>query len=119
MIVGTSLINSGSSPLPALRWTAATGMRDLRQELLNAGATAIQNSDTRGRIQCVRRWLRDRRMGLPGAADPGQPFIAVLPVAGGGGQAAARSSVTLSSTSVRGGRSVEIHFLCSNGLRQI
>lgn len=105
VIVGKSLINSTSSSLRAFRWTAATGMRDLRQELLNAGVTAVQNwtltvaAGVSADGSVIAGW------GYPAPLTPVQPFIAVLPTSGGGGQAAL-SSVSLSSSSVRGGNSV-------------
>jgi probable HAF family extracellular repeat protein len=43
VIVGKSLITSATGSERAFRWTAGAGMRDLRQELLNAGVTAVQN----------------------------------------------------------------------------
>jgi probable HAF family extracellular repeat protein len=109
VIVGKSLINGGSTSLRAFRWTAATGMRDLRQELLNAGVTAVQNW-----ILAVAAGVSDDGTvivgwGYPAPLTPPQPYIAVLPVAdggGGGGTGAILSSLTLSKNSVRGGDSL-------------
>jgi len=104
VIVGKSLINSSSGSLRAFRWTPSTGMRDLRQGLLDAGVTAVQNwtlavaAGVSADGSVIAGW------GYPAPLTPAQPFIAVLPVPGGGG--AALSSVSLSSSSVRGGRSV-------------
>ena len=87
-----------------VRWTPSTGMRDLRQELLDTGAAAVQNwtlavaAGVSADGSVIAGW------GYPAPLTPAQPFIAVLPVPGGGG--AALSSVSLSSSSVRGGRSV-------------
>ena len=43
VVVGTSLINSGSTSHRAFRWTTRKQMQDLRQLLLDAGVTEIQN----------------------------------------------------------------------------
>jgi probable HAF family extracellular repeat protein len=85
VIVGTSLVSGSSASNRAFVWTAQTGMRDLRQELLNAGVTSVQNwfllsangVSSDGRIICG--------TGIPGSLRPSQPFIAFLPLPGGGG----------------------------------
>jgi probable HAF family extracellular repeat protein len=43
VVVGKSLITSATGSERAFRWTARMGMHDLRQDLLNAGVTAVQN----------------------------------------------------------------------------
>jgi probable HAF family extracellular repeat protein len=106
VIVGKSLATSSSGSLRAFRWTASGGMRDLRQELLNAGVTAVQNWTL-----AVAAGISDdgsviTGWGYPAPLTPAQPFLAVLPVAGGGGGGVALSSLSLSSSSVRGGNSV-------------
>lgn len=104
VIVGKSLITTSSGSLRAFRWTAATGMRDLRQELLNAGVTAVQNWTLAVAAAVSDDGSTIVGWGYPAPLTPAQPFIAVLPVGGGGG--VTLSSLTLSSSSVRGGSSV-------------
>lgn len=102
VIVGKSLINSQSSSLRAFRWTQASGMRDLKQELLNAGVTAVQNwtlavaADVSDDGTIIAGW------GYPASLTPAQPWIAVLPPAGG---CVNLSSLALNPTSVTGGSS--------------
>lgn len=98
VIVGKSLINSQSSSLRAFRWTQASGMRDLKQELLNAGVTAVQNwtlavaADVSDDGTVIVGW------GYPASLTPAQPFIVVLPAPGGGGATATPTSPAATAT---------------------
>lgn len=105
VIVGKSLTSSSSGSLRAFRWTAATGMRDLKQELLNAGVTAVQSWTLAVAAAVSDDGSVIAGWGYPAPLTPAQPFIAVLPPAGGGGGNATLSSLSLSSSSVRGGLS--------------
>lgn len=106
VVVGKSLATSLSNSLRAFRWTSATGMRDLKQELLNAGVTAVQNWTLTVAAAVSDDGQVIAGYGYPAPMTPAQPWIAVLPVTSGGGSGATLSSLTLSSTSVRGGSSV-------------
>ena len=100
VIVGMALINSGSSSNRAFRWTAATGMRDLKQELLNAGVTAVQNWTLKTAVGVSNDGTVIAGYGFDTSGQY-QPFLAVLPT--GGGTGVTLSSVTLTPTSVTGG----------------
>lgn len=79
VIVGKSLINSGSGSLRAFVWTESTGMRNLKDELLNAGATGLgswilaQANDVSDDGSVIVGW------GHPAQFAPAQPFIATFP----------------------------------------
>jgi probable HAF family extracellular repeat protein len=80
VLVGKSLINSQSSSLRAFVWKEATGMRNLKEELLGAGAAGgLQNwilaqaNDVSDDGSVIVGW------GHPAQFAPAQPFIAVFP----------------------------------------
>jgi len=108
VIVGKSLINSKSGSLRAFRWTASTGMRDLKHELVRRRCHLGAELDAGGGSGRLRRRHRHRRLGYPGSLTPAQPFVAVLPApgSGGGGSGTSLSSLTLSRFSVTGGNSL-------------
>jgi probable HAF family extracellular repeat protein len=79
VIVGKSLINSQSGSLRAFIWRGSQ-MRDLKDELLNAGATVnwlilAQANDVSDDGSVIVGW------GHPTQFAPAQPFIAVFPSA--------------------------------------
>lgn len=80
VIVGKSLINSQSSSLRAFIWTPQSGMQNLKEELLDAGATGAQNwlilaqaNDVSDDGSVIVGW------GHPTQFAPAQPFIATFP----------------------------------------
>lgn len=80
VIVGKSLINSQSSSLRAFIWKESTGMKNLKNELLAAGATQAQNwlilaqaNDVSDDGSVIVGW------GHPTQFAPAQPFIATFP----------------------------------------
>jgi probable HAF family extracellular repeat protein len=79
VIVGKSLIDSGSASLRAFLWTPSTGMQNLKDELLDAGATGLQNwilavaADVSDDGSVIVGW------GHPSQFAPAQPFVAAFP----------------------------------------
>ena len=80
VLVGKSLINSQSSSLRAFIWTPESGMQNLKQELLDAGAGGglqdwilAQANDVSDDGSVIVGW------GHPAQFAPAQPFIATFP----------------------------------------
>lgn len=78
VIVGKSLIDSGSASIRAFIWKQSTGMLNLKEELIDAGATGLQNwilavaADVSDDGSVIVGW------GHPAQFAPAEPFIATF-----------------------------------------
>jgi probable HAF family extracellular repeat protein len=83
VIVGTALASSSSSSNRAFRWTSGDGMQDLKQLLLNAGVSEVQNwlLFTANAVSSDGRVITG--YGYPAPLTAPEPFISILPAPGG------------------------------------